>query len=127
VYISMQRLPESELDIMLAIWQASDLPVSRAYFEEHLTHKKWSVNALNSFLTRLEDKGFLASTRNGKSKYYEPIVAREAYLQRESNNLLHKLYQGSLKNMLLSMSAQEKLSSEDISELKQYLDTLRGE
>ena len=49
----MQRLPESELDIMLALWESDESSVPRAYFDEKLRHKGWSVNALNSFLSRL--------------------------------------------------------------------------
>ena len=123
----MQRLPESELDLMLAIWEAAELPVGRSYFEKELAYKNWSVNALNSFLTRLEDKGFLKSSREGKSKYYTPLVTRECYLSHENRNFLHKLYQGSLKNFILSMSGQEKLDDDEIMELKHYLDSLRKE
>jgi len=110
---------------MLAIWEAEELPVGRSYFERCLVHKNWSVNALNSFLTRLEEKDFLKSTREGKSKYYTPLVARDSYLSQESTNLLQKLYRGSLKNFILSMSGQDNLNDMDIEELKQYLDTLR--
>jgi len=124
---SVPRLPESELDIMLAIWDAEEIPVGRVYFEKSLSHKKWSVNALNSFLTRLEDKGFLQSNREGKSKYYSPLVARESYLSQESKSILQKLYRGSLKNFILSMSGQEQLSNGEIEELKQYLDNLGKE
>jgi len=123
----MQRLPESELDIMLAIWDSEEIPVGRIYFEKRLVHKKWTANALNSFLTRLEDKGFLSSTREGKSKYYVPLISQDSYLQQESRNILQKLYQGSLKKFVLSISGQGRISDTEINELQQYLDTLREE
>lgn len=62
----MQCLPESELDIMLALWEAEQRPVPRIYFDHKLAYKGWSVNALNSFLSRLEEKGFIKSTKIGK-------------------------------------------------------------
>ena len=121
----MQRLPESELDIMLAIWEAEEIPVGRNYFEKRLVHKQWTVNALNSFLTRLEDKGFLSSTKEGKCKYYTPLIQQESYLQQESSNILKKMYQGSLKKFVLSISGQERITDTEIDELQQYLETLR--
>jgi len=121
----MQRLPESELDIMLALWDADKQPVPRTYFDEKLAHKGWTVNALNSFLTRLEDKGFLHSIREGKSKLYSAAVNRDDYLSREGKNILQKLYRGSLKNFLLSVTEREGLEQEEIDELQAYLNELK--
>ncbi len=122
----MKHLPESELDIMLALWDAEQPPVPRTYFDQKLAHKGWTVNALNSFLSRLEEKGFLQSTREGKNKYYAAIVNREAYLSKESKNILQKLYQGSIKNFMLSVTEQQGLDEYEIDELRQYLDELKG-
>ncbi len=121
----MQRLPESELDIMLALWEAEQQPVPRIYFEQKLAHKEWSVNALNSFLSRMEEKGFIKSTRIGKSKVYSAVVNKETYLCSEGNNILHKLYQGSIKNFMLSVTGHKGLKDSEIEELKKYLDELK--
>jgi predicted transcriptional regulator len=122
----MQRLPESELDIMLALWEAEQQPVPRIYFDHKLAHKDWSVNALNSFLSRLEDKGFVKSTREGKNKYYVAIVSKETYLCREGKNILHKLYQGSIKNFMLSVAGQQGFDDSEIEELRKYINELKG-
>lgn len=122
----MQRLPESELDIMLALWEAEQQPVPRTYFDHKLAHKGWSVNALNSFLSRLEERGFVQGTREGKNKYYIATVNKEAYLSREGQSILHKLYQGSIKNFMLSVTGQQGLDASEIDELRRYLDELKG-
>lgn len=121
----MQRLPESELDVMLALWEADEQPVSRTYFDRKLSNKNWSVNALNSFLSRLEERGFIQGVREGKNKYYSAIVLREDYLSREGKSILQKLFQGSLKNFLLSVTEQDGLGENEINELQQYLNELR--
>lgn len=121
----MQRLPESELDIMLALWDADNPSVPRAYFDEKLSYKGWSVNALNSFLSRLEDRGFLQSAREGRNKYYTAVVKREDYLNREGRSFLQKLYKGSLKNFLLSLTERGGLEEAEIDDLRQYLNELK--
>lgn len=121
----MQKLPESELDIMLALWESENQSVPRSYFDNKLAYKGWSVNALNSFLTRLEEKGFIKSEKEGKSKYYSTVVMSKDYLSQESRGILKKLYRGSLKNFLLSVTEQDGLDEADIDELQQYLDELR--
>lgn len=121
----MQRLPESELDVMLAIWEAEEQHVPRSYFDQKLIHKNWTVNALNSFLSRLEEKGFLKGVREGKSKYYSAVVTREDYLSREGKNILNRLYKGSVKNFMLSVTGNDGLDRKEIDELQQYLNELK--
>ncbi len=121
----MSRLPETELDIMLALWEAEQEPVPRIYFNRKLAHKGWSINALNSFLSRLEDKGFVQSIREGKNKYYKAVVDRETYLCREGRYILHKLYQGSTKKFILSVTGQQGLDDMELEELRKYLDELK--
>lgn len=123
----MQKLPESELDVMLALWEAEEYPVPRAYFDAKLAYKGWTVNALNSFLSRLEDKGFINSIREGKNKYYSAVVVRKEYLSQEGKGILQKLYHGSLKNFLLSVTEQDGLDETEIDELQQYLNELKEE
>ena len=121
----MNRLPESELDIMLVLWECKEEPVPRSYFDKRLAHKNWNVNTLNSFLVRLEDKGFIRSIKEGKNKYYSAIAPRDSYLSEEGKNMLHKLYSGSVKNFLLSVTEQDGLEASEIDELQQYLKELK--
>jgi len=121
----MQRLPESELDVMLAMWDAEKQPVSRAYFDGKLAYKGWTVNALNSFLSRLEEKGFVRGVRSGKNKYYSATIKRDDYLFHEGKGILKKLYRGSVKNFLLSISDQDGMDEREIDELREYLNELK--
>lgn len=120
----MQKLPEAEQDIMLALWQATE-PVPRAYFDKRLEHRKWSANTTNTLLARLQDKGFLSCERRGRENYYAPLVARDAYLEFESSQMLHKLYNNSVKNFVLSLAHTDAMTDTDIDELQQYLTDLR--
>lgn len=121
----MQKLPEAELDIMLALWETEKQPVPRTYFDEKMAYKNWTVNALNSLLSRLEDRGFVEGARLGKNKYYSAVVKREEYLSREGKGILQKLYRGSLKNFLLSVAEQDGINEAEIDELQEYLKELK--
>lgn len=121
----MMRLPESEQDIMLALWESDQTLTPRSYFDRKLEQKEWSVNALNSFLTRLEDKGFIESVKQGKSKYYYAVVSRDEYLSHTGKTILKKLYNDSIKSFMLSISGHEGLNEMQIKELQEYLVELR--
>ena len=117
-----RRLPESELDIMLAVWSGGEgvtAPHIHSGLERPLT-----ASALHSYLKRLEEKGFLACEKAGKTNRYRPLVSREEYQRQEGKNLLGKLYAGSLKAFAASLYDGGELSPGEVEELRAYLGTL---
>lgn len=117
----MKRLPDSELEIMMVIWEL-DGPVTRNQIEEKLeTDRKLSPTTILSFLSRLQEKGFLQVSKEGKNNIYSACVSRESYMQEESKNILKKLYRNSAKNFLAALYDGENLSKEDLEELEQYI------
>lgn len=122
---AIRRLPESELEIMLAIWQA-DAPVTSAYVAEKMTHHKWANTTILNFLARLVDKGFLRRERQGKNNLYTPIIQEEAYLRQESRSFLQRLYGNSVKNMVAALYHDRTISQDDLQELREFLDAQGG-
>ena len=120
----MQKLPEAELEIMLALWQATG-QVPRTYFEQKLAHRRWNTNTVNTMLSRLQEKGFVAAERNGREKVYHALVKQDDYLEFESSSILQRLYDNSVKNFVLSLAHTDALAEEDIEELQQYLSQLQ--
>ncbi len=92
----LKRLPDSELEVMMALWRAQE-EKPRAFLDEMLQEKGWASNTINTYLTRLLEKGFISCERRGKTNYYKPVVPEEEYLEFESKNMLNKLYGSSLK------------------------------
>ena len=120
----MQKLPEAELEIMLAMWQATE-QVPRTYFDRKLAHRKWNTNTINTLLSRLQEKGFLAAERKGRENLYHALIGQDAYREFESSTILEKLYGNSIKNFVLSLAHTDALEEEDIEELQQYLTRLQ--
>ena len=79
------HLPNSELEIMMAIWEAKK-PVSRLEIDEKLSEKNWQAPTVLKFLSRLTEKGFLKCEKpeGGKTNLYTPLVSEEEYLEFES-------------------------------------------
>ena len=94
-----QRLPESELDIMLVLWNGTP-PMTRSEIEKVInTKKKLASTTILSLLTRLESKNFVEVTKQGKLNLYTPLVSQSDYQAHESQSVLEKLYGNSLKNL----------------------------
>ena len=116
-----QRLPESELDIMLALWNGTP-PMTRAEIEKLVNVKKQlAPTTILSLLTRLENKNFVFVEKQGKMNLYTPLVSQEDYQANESKSVLEKLYGNSLKKFVTSLYQGKKIMPQVICK-DQYLD-----
>ena len=119
-----QRLPESELDIMLVLRNGTP-PKTRSEIEKVInTKKKLASTTILSLLTRLESKNFVEVTKQGKLNLYTPLVSQSDYQAHESQSVLEKLYGNSLKKFVTSLYQGKKISSEEIHELSDFLKEL---
>lgn len=116
-----QRLPESELDIMLVLWNGTP-PMTRPEIEKVInTKKKLASTTILSLLTRLESKNFVKVTKQGKMNLYTPLVSQSDYQTHESQSLLEKLFGNSLKKFVTTLYHGKKISSEEIQDLSNFL------
>ncbi len=123
----MRRLPDSELEMMMIIWDAGR-PVTRAEIEMQLPkERQLSATTILSFLSRLQEKGFVDVYREGKTNVYKAVVPKEKYLQEESRSIWKRLYQNSVGNFMTALGSGEELSEEDLDELQEFLDRERRE
>ena len=119
-----QRLPESELDIMLVLWNHTP-PMNRMEIEKVInTKKSLAPTTILSLLARLEAKNFVEVTKQGKMNLYTPLVSQSDYQAHESQRVLEKLYGNSLKKFVTSLYQGKKVSSEEIQNLSDFLKEL---
>lgn len=118
----IKKLPESELEIMMIIWESGD-PVTSAYVMEKLPKEnKWANTTVLNFLARLVDRGFLALSKQGRINYYTPLVKEDDYLHQESKSFLDKMHMGSIKNFVAALYDGSAINEEDLIELKKYVE-----
>ncbi len=121
----IRRLPDAELEIMLLLWQA-ETAVPRNYFDKALKEEKnWADSTILSLLSRLIDKGFIVSTKQGNKNFYTPLVKKEDYYAVENQSFMKKFYHNSLNQFLVSFSQSNPLSEQEICELHELLDSLK--
>lgn len=119
-----KTLPNSELELMVIIWKAGR-PLNRMEIEQQLPEERQlSKTTVLSFLSRLEEKGFLRTEKHGRNNYYFPLVKAEEYQRQEGSSVLKKLYDNSVKKFVASLYDGKELTKEQIDELKDYLDSL---
>ena len=119
----MKRLPDTELEVMKALW-ATGPDTPRALLEERLSPFGWAANTINTYLSRLAEKGYVSVRREGKSNLYTPLVGREEYQAFDSRTVLDRLY-GSPRNFVAAL-AREGMRRGELEELQALLNQLNG-
>ena len=118
---NIKRLPDSELEVMQAVWTFSP-PVSSADIREHLSASyPIAQTTLLTLLTRLKDKGFLKAELDGQRKLFFPLVLQQEYLAAQSNRFLKKLCGGNLSTFAAAL-CDSGLTKEEIEELRSLLE-----
>ena len=120
----MKRLPDTELEVIKALWDCGpDTP--RTVLEERLAEHDWAVNTINTYLTRLVKKGFVSVVHHRSGNLYTPLVSREEYQAFDSRATLSQLY-GSPRNFVAAL-ARDGLKKSELDDLRRLLNELEGE
>jgi predicted transcriptional regulator len=84
----------------------------------------WTDGTVKVLISRLVKKKAVAATADGRRYQYAPLLTRESYVGAESQGLLDRLFQGRLAPLVMHFSEGDKLSDEDIAELKALVERI---
>ena len=112
---------DAELEIMKVIWRAKE-PITSLDIGKAVENKDWKKTTIATFLARLVEKGALAAEKQGKLYYYTPLITEKEYKRSQTKKLISSLYDGSVRDFAVSFFKEQKLSEEDIKELKAIFD-----
>ena len=122
----MQKLPDTELEIMQVIWQENRVLSTSEIKEKLDLSRPWNVSALQTLLNRLIDRGFLSSYKEGKNRYYEITVKEEDYLAFENSLFLRKVNANSLTKLVASLYRSHTISDADLDDLAKFIEEKTG-
>lgn len=122
----IMRLPDTELEIMKAIWEKGDT-LSTSEVKALLERQRaWNVSALQTLLNRLIDRGFLESYKEGKNRFYTPLVSEKEYLAVENKAFLEKVNDRSVTKLVASLFDSHSISEADLDELAAFIRSKTG-
>lgn len=116
------RISEAEWEVMKFFWSANTKATAAEVIDKLGEDTDWKPATIKSLINRLLKKNALGYEQEGKTYLYYPLVSEEECVRAESNSFLQRLYGGALKPMFVNFLKQEKLSTEEVEELKKILD-----
>ncbi len=114
------RVSSAESIVMEALWRKQPLSaedVSAAVANE----QGWSDATVKTLLNRLLSKGAIAAEKDGRRYLYRPVLTREDHVASESTSMIDRLFDGRVSSLVTHFSEREKLTPEDIAELKRLI------
>lgn len=115
------KLFDSELKVMDVLWREGDTPAKRV--AEILNQEVgWNRNTTYTLINRCIKKG--AVERIEPRFVCRALVEKEAVQEAETNELVNKVYDGSIDKLFASLLSRKKLSAEQIQRLRDIVGEL---
>jgi BlaI family penicillinase repressor len=121
---NLPKIADSEWRIMKMIWKKSP-QTSGGIIDQLRDTTRWNPKTVKTLLNRLVKKGALAFNKEGRIYLYYPLVDEKKCVREESRSFLNRVYDGALQPMLAAFLEEEKLSKNEIQELKRILEEKR--
>ena len=86
--------------------------------------KGWTKHAISSFLKRMIEKGAISVDESGKVKNYIPLWNKDETILEETQSIMERVYKGNLLLMVSNAVKEQKLTKEEIDELRSMLDRM---
>lgn len=121
---SNPRISEAEWEVMKVIWSKGSCTANEVV-EVLEDNRNWNPKTVKTLINRLLNKEVIGFEQLGKRYKYYPVLREDECVRLESKTFLQRIYNGSLKAMLLNFIEDNPLSKEEIDELKSILDERR--
>ena len=107
------HITDAEARIMEALWRGRPLSADEIIAEVGAA-QSWGSATVKTLINRLLKKKAIAPHKEAGRYCYQPLVAREDYVQAESQSLLDKLFDGQLSPLVSHFAKNRKLSADEV-------------
>lgn len=120
----MKRPPlaNAELAVMNLLWDQENMTARQIREELYPDEKKAQHGTVQRLLQRLEDKGYIARDRSLSIHFFSAAIDRKSYGGSQLESLASRLTGGAVAPLITHLVEKNKLSRDDISELRAILD-----
>ncbi len=121
--IIMKEIPKisnSEWEVMKIIWSHDEIS-SINIIQNLKDNSQWKPSTVKSLINRLLNKKAIGFNKLGNEYLYFPLVLEAECVKLESKSFVNRVFNGSIKSMLLTFAESNEITETDIAELKDIL------
>lgn len=120
--MTIPALPNSELAVMELLWTRGRLTGRQIRDRLYPDASKPQHGTVQRLLQRLAAKDLVVRDRSLGISVFSPAISRDAYASAQLESLANRLTQGSLVPMITRLVADNKLSQDEIENLRRILE-----
>lgn len=124
-YKNMIKLPESELEVMQAIWllnEAGEKAVSAGLIMERFPElNRLKLTTVLTLITRLHSKGYLKIEKIGRSNCYTPLIQLKDYRKFALADFAEKLYGTNKVGFVKAILSDGSLTKKEIEAVRNFI------
>lgn len=118
----MYQMTDAEMKFAELIWQEAPIG-SGELVKRCLQEFEWKKSTTYTFLKKLCEQGIFKN----ENAVVEPVVSREDYLQRRSEEFVERAYGGSFPKMIAAFIESKRLSRAQIEEIAKMIEDYKEE
>jgi BlaI family penicillinase repressor len=118
---ALPPISDAEWVVMKVVWDKA--PVTANGVVETLAGRTdWKPKTIHTLLRRLVQKGAVDFDKQGREHVFRPLVEAQHCLHAASRSFLQRVFGGGVAPFLACLLKQERLTREEIAELRRILD-----
>jgi len=116
-------LSAAELEIAKLVWEKGEV-TARDIFEFLAPERDIAFSTVQTYLSRLETKGYVSSKLEGRTKRFKSRVKPQSVIRDAVDDFLHRMFDGDAMPLVRQYINEGKPSAADIEEIRQLLKEL---
>ena len=119
-------LSKAELEVARVLWELGEATVRQVH-EAISPSQKIGFATVQTYMRRLESKGYAKTWLSGRTRVYAPRVKPATVIRETVDDLVERLFGGETLPLMQHLIEDRGVSPEDLAQLRSLLDRLEEE
>ena len=121
-----QALSKGEMEVARLLWQLGEASVRQVH-EAFAADRQMDFATVQTYLRRLETKGYARAKLDGRTRIYTPRVRPRTVIRETIDDLVERLFGGETMPLVRHLIEERGIDAGDLAELRQLIDRLEQE
>lgn len=125
-----KRLPKptaAELDLLRTLWQLGPASVKQIHEAKQAERPELAYASVLRLMQIMHGKGLLKRDERQRSHVYAAAQAQKSLQARLMDDLIHKAFSGSGRDLVMAALRSERVSDDERDEIQRFLEDTRDE
>lgn len=117
-------LSKGEMEVARVLWDLKSATVRQVH-EAFPAERRMDYTTVQTYLRRLETKGYVKAALDGRIRIYSPRVKPQTVIRETLDDLVDRLFGGEALPLVRHLIEDRGISDDDVAELRQLLDQMK--